>query len=453
MQHLIASATGLSDRVTETRTLSLYSKKTVLRAEQNVNDKLPLVSNTPLKKQEESRLPNQARLFGNVQFIYELILAGLELRSLGAVFEMTDEFSSFRLLDVEDDERLKRQLAYFETVRGENTDYAYISRKNRTRSVNQYLTHWIYPYKGKFHPQLARAALNIIGLAPGDTVLDPFVGSGTTALEAQLLGVNCVGFDASPLCVLQSRVKTASHEVIDKIRERCAELPKWNAANTSLHEATSTMSANTDQRVADFFRLAQLVALSDSVRRRKDAAAALASKTELMVQSVADYDQIRKDLGLTLGRATIERGDARTLPVRDNSIDGIVTSPPYSIALDYIKNDAHALRALGLDTSEIREQFIGLRGPTKDRVRLYDDDIMRCLDEMMRVLKPNKYALIVIGNAVFGGTSLQSTELITEHAGEIGLRLTRSVDKTIFGLYNVMQKEKVLIFKKDDEST
>jgi hypothetical protein len=40
-----------------------------------------------------------------------------------------------------------------------------------------------------------------------------------------------------------------------------------------------------------------------------------------------------------------------------------------------------------------------------------------------------------------------------EHAGEIGLRLTRSVDKTIFGLYNVMQKEKVLIFKKDDEST
>ena len=328
MQHLIASATGLSDRVTETRTLSLYSKKTVLRAEQNVNDKLPLASNAPLKKQEESRLADQARLFGNVQFIYELILAGLELRSLGAVFEMTDEFSSFRLLDVEDDERLKRQLAYFETVRGENTDYAYISRKNRTRSVNQYLTHWIYPYKGKFHPQLARAALNIIGLAPGDTVLDPFVGSGTTALEAQLLGVNCVGFDASPLCVLQSRVKTASHEVIDKIRERCAELPKGNAANTSLHEATSTMSANTDQRVADFFRLAQLVALSDSVRRRKDAAAALASKTELMVQSVADYDQIRKDLGLTLGRATIERGDARTLPVRDNSIDGIVTSPP-----------------------------------------------------------------------------------------------------------------------------
>ena len=418
-----------------------------------MNDKSHFTSNVQLKKQEESQLRDQARLFGNVQFIYELILAQLELRSLGAVFEMTDGFSSFSLLDVEDAERLKRRLAYFQTIRGEDTDYVYISRKNRTRSVNQYLTHWMYPYKGKFHPQLVRAALNIIGLGPGETVLDPFVGSGTTALEAQLLGVNCLGFDASPLCVLQSRVKTASREVIDKIRERCAELRGMNAANTSLHEAMSTMAADADQRVADFFRLAQLVALSDSVRRRKDAAAALASKTELMVQSVADYDQIRKDLSLTLGRATIERGDARALPMRDNSIDGIVTSPPYSIALDYIKNDAHALQALGLDTSEIRKQFIGLRGPTKDRVRLYDDDIKGCLDEMMRVLKPKRYALIVVGNASFGGESLNSVDVITEHASEIGLRLMKSIDKTIFGLYNVMQKEKVLIFQKDEEST
>jgi len=48
---------------------------------------------------------------------------------------------------------------------------------------------------------------------------------------------------------------------------------------------------------------------------------------------------------------------------------------------------------------------------------------------------------------------LESVELITKHASEIGLQLTNSIDKTIFGLYNVMQKEKVLIFKKDEGST
>jgi hypothetical protein len=42
------------------------------------------------------------------------------------------------------------------------------------------------------------------------------------------------------------------------------------------------------------------------------------------------------DIERNLAIAVIERGDARALPLRDNSIDGIITSPPYAIALDYI---------------------------------------------------------------------------------------------------------------------
>jgi tRNA G10 N-methylase Trm11 len=363
---------------------------------------------------------------------------------------MDDELSGVTLRNAGDDQRLKRRLAYFQTVNGENTDYFYISRKNRTRSVNQYLTHWIYPYKGKFHPQMIRAALNIIGMEPGETVLDPFVGSGTTALEAQLLGVNCVGLDASPLCVLQSRVKTASHDVIKEIRAQCEALPVTSVRETALDEnVQNPIVSSPDQRVQDFFRLAKLVALSDSVRRRKDFTSAFEARTTLMTQSVADYDQIRTALALSLGRATIEQGDARELPLQDGSIDGIITSPPYAIALDYIKNDAHALEALGLDIREMREQFVGLRGRMNERVRLYNEDMKKSLDEMMRVLKPNRSAFIVIGNAAYKGQTLESVEHIVKHASEIGLRLTNSINKTIFGLYNVMQKETVLIFKKD----
>ena len=365
---------------------------------------------------------------------------------------MDDELSGVTLLNTGEHQRLKRRLAYFQTVNGQNTDYFYISRKNRTRSVNQYLTHWIYPYKGKFHPQMIRAALNIIGLESGETVLDPFVGSGTTALEAQLLGVNCVGLDASPLCVLQSRVKTASHDVITEIQAQCEALPAPRLGEAALDEKVQNKSASgADQRVQDFFRLAKLVAISDSVRRRKDFTSALDTRTKLMLQSATDYDQIRTELTLSLGRATIEQGDARALPLHDESVDGIITSPPYAIALDYIKNDAHALEALGSDIREMREQFIGLRGRMNDRVNLYNEDMKKSLDEMMRVLKPNRHALIVIGNAAYKGQTLKSVELIVKHANKIGLHLSKSINKTIFGLYNVMQKEKVLIFKKDEE--
>jgi hypothetical protein len=142
----------------------------------------------------------QLLLLDNVQFIYELALAQLELQSFGVNFEVANGLREFRLLEAKDEEVLRRRLAYFKFVNGKPTDYFQIIQKNRTRSVNQYLTHWIYPYKGKFHPQMIRALLNIIGLKQGDIVLDPFIGSGTTAVEAQLLGINCVGINISPLC-------------------------------------------------------------------------------------------------------------------------------------------------------------------------------------------------------------------------------------------------------------
>ena len=124
-------------------------------------------------------------LLDNVQFIYELSLAELELKAFGIDFEVTNGLREFKLLNKSNElnELIKRKGAYYKTIDGEFTDYFYIIQKNQTRSVNQYLTHWIYPYKGKFHPQMIRALLNIIGLKEGNTVFEPFSGSGTRRLK------------------------------------------------------------------------------------------------------------------------------------------------------------------------------------------------------------------------------------------------------------------------------
>ena len=133
------------------------------------------------------------KLHENIQFIYELALARKELKALGVEFEPTSDMRGFTGKNSFDPKPLKRRSAYFESINGEFTDYYYIQKYNQTGSVNQYLTHWFYPYKGKFHPQMIRSLLNIIGAEPGDITLDPFIGSGTTAIETQLLGINCVG--------------------------------------------------------------------------------------------------------------------------------------------------------------------------------------------------------------------------------------------------------------------
>jgi len=399
-------------------------------------------------------------LIDNVQFIYELVLAQLELQSLGVKFEIINGFREFRLLETQDEEKLRKRLAYFKSIKGEYTDYFYIIQKNRTRSVNQYLTHWIYPYKGKFHPQMIRALLNIIGLEQGDTVLDPFIGSGTTAVEAQLLGINCVGIDISPLCVLQSKVKVEAinvlqeimqwkEEIISGVANRVAnrkELTLFSSGNKSLDE---TIESIPNEKVKDFYKMAKLIAISDEIRRGRDFSKAFLKNLGLMISSVEDYVDVKKELNLSLGKMDIKAGDSRELPLDSESIDGIITSPPYSIALDYIANDAHALKALGYNLSEIKEEFIGVRGEKQKKIDLYNEDMKKSLKEMFRVLKPNKYAVIVIGNATYLGNEIKTVEFIISYAETIGFKLVKNIDKIIFGLYNIMQKENILIFQKE----
>jgi len=393
----------------------------------------------------------QLSLLDNVQFIYELSLAQLELQSLEVYFEMTNILRNFKLIETQNDDDLLKKLAYFKSVKGNPTYYYQIIQKNRTRSVNQYLTHWIYPYKGKFHPQMIRALLNIIGLEQGDTVLDPYIGSGTTALEAQLLGINCIGIDVSPLCVIQSKVKTESIDVLSEILEWKDEIIKNiepSLFNMNGNTIDNTINIIPNGRVRNFYKMAKLVSISDNVRRGKDFKTAFVKNIEMMIASVSDYIEIKNDLNLKLGNIDIKTGDSRSLPLENNSIDGIITSPPYSIALDYVSNDAHALEEFGYNLSEIREEFIGVRGKGLTRIDLYNDDMKNSLEEMYRVLKPNKYAAIVIGNATYMKQEVKTVEFTINYAEKIGFKLVKNIDKIIFGLYNVMQKENILIFQK-----
>lgn len=403
---------------------------------------------------DTSKVPDGKKLvlLDNVQFIYELALAQLELQAFGAKFEVTNGLREFELLKVEDSESLKKRSAYLKAVEGEYTDYFRIIQKNRTRSVNQYLTHWIYPYKGKFHPQMIRALYNIIGLKAGDYALDPFVGSGTAAVEAQLLGIHFMGVDVSPLCVLQSRVKTESVYAYPKMAELKEGISKrLNPSLFNLEEKNIDDAINeiTEEKVRNFYKMAKLVAISDQARRGREFTKSLLKNIDLMLSSVEDYCEIVGSLNLELGRVKIETGDARKLPLADNTIDGIVTSPPYSIALDYVENDAHALRELGHDLPELREGFIGVRGRGPIRIQLYNEDIKKSLNEMYRVLKPGKFAAIVIGNATYMGEEVKTVQFTVAGAEKMGFRLIKNVDKIIFGLYNVMQKENILLFRKE----
>lgn len=391
----------------------------------------------------------QLQLHDNVQFIYELVMARMELAAADVDFQVSDDLRTFAAADGLDPQRLLRTSAYFKSVGDDLSDYHFIQQYNRTRSVNQYLTHWFYPYKGKFHPQMIRALLGIIGLEPGDLVLDPFIGSGTTAVEAQLLGIDCVGVDVSPLCCLISRVKTGAWRALAEIEAAADYVAPCADSN-----AQERLFRAPDDRelpegmVRDFFDLAEMIARSDASRRRKDLLEAFVRNRDRMLASVQDHVKVRETLHLHFGQVDIRQADARQLPLEDESVDGIITSPPYSIALNYVKNDAHALEAMGYDLDEVSEEFIGVRGTGKERFELYERDMRLAAREMHRVLRPGAQCVVVIGNVSYQAEEVDTSGMFAAACQDAGFELERTIDKIIYGLYNVMQREYILFFRK-----
>ena len=393
----------------------------------------------------------------NVQFIYEEQLAQVEMQALGCKDLQRDSDNpwQFEIDLVGSAENILNRAAYVGELDGVPTVYSQLIRPNyqggefnRTRSVNQYLTHWIYPYRGKFHPQMIRALLNVVGVTSNSMVLDPYVGSGTTALEASLMGAKCIGVDISPLCVLLTRVKTKSAASLELIQKKVRTLLEVE----SLNPQDASISTDENPTVAEFVQVARMVAYSDMSRRKRDIRMSFRKNLQAMLESVEAHADALKRFNVAPGRVMAVSGDSRNLGmvgIREASIDAVVTSPPYSIALDYVKNDEHALEALGVDLSELRGSMTGVRGSgRKMKLELYNEDLKQMFREVEIVLKPGAKAVFVIGDATVDGREYTTTRQMVEWAIETGLELERNLSKIVFGLYNVMQDEKILIFRK-----
>jgi tRNA G10 N-methylase Trm11 len=400
---------------------------------------------------------NRLTLQRNVQFLYEEQLARVELTALGCEDCQRDADNPWLIsAHVNGTTRdVIQRSAYVGDVDGQSTVYRELIRPNyqggtfnRTRSVNQYLTHWIYPYRGKFHPQMVRALMNILGVKPGSLVCEPYLGSGTAALEASLLGADFVGVDLSPLCVTLARVKTQSYRELDAIRARVRKL----LAQPTIKLDDKAFSRDRNPIVGDFLQIARMVTLSDVARRKRAGAVYLRKNLTAMLESVEAHARAIEHYGIRPGSVTVSEGDCRDLRksgIDDETIDAIVTSPPYSIALDYVKNDEHALDALGVDTRKLRNTMTGVRGRgPAQKLELYNDDMRQMFGEVARVLKPGARAAFVIGDATVDGSEYTTTSQMAEWAIAAGLKLERTIPKIVFGLYNVMSEEKILIFAK-----
>ena len=280
----------------------------------------------------------------------------------------------------------------------------------------RYFTHSFHEYKGRFYPQLAKALMNYAGLKKGDTVLDPFCGSGTTLVESLLFGVNAVGVDINPIAYLLSKAKVESilleEENLSQIEKTFGDLekkPEWRKINLDQRGCGLDM-----EYLKSWFpenNLKKIIFIQQTIRALSDETSQLLVKVILsnMLREFSYQDpkqlRIRRRLDKpphhlleTFKQTLFEKtenlkkfrmlnrfkpiskvdnylGDVRTLMksvgLKKNSIDAVITSPPYATALPYVDTDRLSLFAFGYTSrnrfKRLEESLIGNREITKTK--------------------------------------------------------------------------------------
>jgi len=411
----------------------------------------------------------EMKLFDDVGQAYELLLARMEFSTLG------DDLTQFA-----------ERTGYFEEIDSRRTLHYYLSAvkgKGQIGHGNQYLTHWFYPYKGKYHGQMIKALINFMGVKKEGLVLDPFVGSGTTLVECATLGIPSIGIDINPALCIVSQIKTDSLSLNYPELSRCLSKLKpldifnyffgqvrekrpWFLGFSQLNQDAKDLLAEAWKwhlpegfikelpfEWRNFLFLCSLHALSDhtylqGTNKERPFAEFFIRDLNEYLDTVRDTYAVLHDRGIKIAQPKVLFGSALELPLPPESVDAVVTSPPYSIALDYVKNDQHLLDYLGVDTSELREQLVGLKGRREEKLRLYEEDVRQSLIEMHRVLKPGCCAAIVLGDVVVEGLRTNFCHKILSLAPELGFREAEFIRRPILGGFARLRYEYIILLRK-----
>lgn len=310
-------------------------------------------------------------------------------------------------------------------------------------------THQIHPYPAKLLPNIANFFIRASSLAPGDiSVLDPFCGSGTVALESSLAGATPYVADANPLALLITKVKTSYYdplELKEELNKICCRAKRYRKAPSipvvneklwypepqkkSLEILLRSISEVENEDTRDFFR----VSFSVAARRLSYADPAISVPVKLKtkdkfskqtnqriqeridwVESTSPLDEFIKICNANIARtnlanqtnpkrkkAIIVSDDARNLaktsfpasiPFNKNGVPLIVTSPPYGSAQKYVRASSISLNWLGFanpnELTNLEDRSIGREhAPQKKRTHLEDGILPTEYEDLLKAVR------------------------------------------------------------------
>ncbi|MCS7134123.1 MAG: site-specific DNA-methyltransferase [Candidatus Caldarchaeum sp.] len=336
------------------------------------------------------------------------------------------------------------------------TELAYIvstevvdSWKNVGRNWGNSL-HRIMSRTGSFPPALARWVVEKFS-ERGDVVLDPFSGKGTAPLEACLTGRVGVGNDLAPeaYVVTRAKVNPVSLKEVRSWLEHAAKVMRPDAV--SVYDAEENVRVfyhpqtlkqilairevlfESDDDVSNFVKACMLgilhgsseISLSvpcshsfsmapDYLRRYVERHGLKRPVRNVLASLMKKAEAVLAD-GLPPVRGAAFNTDALRLPFADESVDLVVTSPPYFNLQTYAWDNWLRLWFLGYDYRVVGKRLFGTQS-----VPRYVSFMEKALREMFRVLRFGGFCVLVVGDVKLGRKRVDMAELLLEPAEDAG---------------------------------
>ena len=363
------------------------------------------------------------------------------------------------------------------------------------RSTEQW-THGYHRYPAKFLPNVVRKIIEEHSPSNCRVIADLFAGCGTTLVEAKAHGISSIGTDINPVARLITKVKTTpiAPEVLqpayDNLIARFDEYNDADYANIQKHERLDHWFYPSEKaKIAFLFDKVSHLDVDVAIKEfyfvcishiLKNCSRWLQSSTkpqvdpnktipdpfvefkrhcQKMIKNNGEYYSFLYNNGYLDTPCSILLRDARDTGINSESVDMIITSPPYVTSYEYA--DIHQLTGYWMDfipdMHEFRKQFIGtsysgnksfevsgseqaqeivnaLAEKSKHIARdvaQYFNDMQEVAIEMARILVPNGHACIVIGNTKIKDVQIKSAEVFCELLENAGLTKEEVIKRSI----------------------